>query len=133
MNTPRILIIDDDPEFVEMTKAVLETKEYGVDCAYDADEGFARLEEEVPDVIILDIMMGKGAEGFIFARRMRKDPRFAEIPILMLTSMREQTGFDFPGERIHTKFLPVDEYVEKPIEPLTLLEKVDRLAKKNVG
>lgn len=133
MNTSRILIIDDDPQFVQMTKAILETKQYTVGCAYDAAEGFARLEEQLPDVIILDIMMGKGAEGFIFARKMKKDPRFTKIPILMLTSMREQTGFDFPGERIHPKFLPVDEYVEKPVEPVTLLEKVDRLAKKNAG
>lgn len=134
MNTPRILIIDDDPQFVEMTKAILETEQYTVGCAYDAAEGFARLEEEVPDVIILDIMMGKGAEGFIFARKMRKDPRFTKIPILMLTSMREQTGFDFPGERIHPKFLPVDEYVEKPIEPHVLLEKIEHLlARQDVG
>jgi CheY-like chemotaxis protein len=85
------------------------------------------LTEEIPDAISLDIMMGRGAEGFIFARKMRKDPRFARIPILMLTSMREQTGFDFPGERIHPKFLPVDEYIEKPIEPQSLLEKIEQL------
>lgn len=133
MSTPCILIIDDDPEFVEITKAILETKQYEVSYAYETREGFTKLEEEMPDAIILDIMMGRGAEGFIFARKMRKDPRFAKIPILMLTSMREQTGFDFPGERIHPKFLPVDEYVEKPVEPLVLLEKVDRLTKKNTG
>lgn len=134
MSIPCILIIDDDPDFVEMTKAILETQQYKVNCAYEASEGFAKLEEETPDAIILDIMMGKGAEGFIFARRMRKDPRLAEIPILMLTSMREQTGFDFPGERIHAKFLPVDEYMEKPIEPQVLLEKIEHLlAKQNVG
>ena len=134
MSAPNILIIDDDPNFVEVTQAVLETKQYRVSCAYDANEGFAKLEEEVPDAIILDIIMGRGAEGFIFARKMRKDPRFAKIPILMLTSMREQTGFDFPGERIHPKFLPVDEYMEKPIEPHVLLEKIERqLAKKYAG
>jgi CheY-like chemotaxis protein len=65
---------------------------------------------------------------------MRKDPRYAKIPILMLTAMREKTGFDFPGERIHPKFLPVDEYMEKPIKPEALLEKVEQqLAKKNAG
>jgi len=48
----------------------------------------------------------------------------------MLTSMREQTGFDFPGKTIHPKFLPVDEYMEKPIEPWTLLEKVEQLLAK---
>jgi DNA-binding response OmpR family regulator len=127
MSEPSILIIDDDPNFVRITRMILETKQYKVICAYNADEGFAKLEEGTPDVIILDIMMGKGAEGFIFARKMRKDPRFARIPILMLTSMREQTGFDFPGERIHPKFLPVDEYIEKPIEPQALFEKVEGL------
>jgi CheY-like chemotaxis protein len=79
-------------------------------------------------------MMGKGAEGFIFARKRRKNPRFAKIPILMLTAMREKTGFDFPGESIHPKFLPVDQYVEKPIEPQVLLEKIEHLlAKQNIG
>jgi DNA-binding response OmpR family regulator len=134
MSDPSILIIDDDPDFVRITKMILETRQYKVSCAYNADEGFAKMEEESPDAIILDIMMGRGAEGFIFARKMRKDPHFAGIPILMLTSMREQTGFDFPGERIHPKFLPVDEYSEKPIEPQVLLEKIQQLlAKQNAG
>ncbi|MGD8499931.1 MAG: response regulator [Phycisphaerales bacterium] len=131
MSAPNILIIDDDPDFVEITKVILETKQYNVRFAYNPEEGFARLEEEIPDALILDVMMGKGADGFIFARKIRKDPRFAQMPILMLTSMREQTGFDFPGERIHSKFLPVDDYIEKGIEPEALLEKVEQqLAKK---
>jgi DNA-binding response OmpR family regulator len=130
MSEACILIIDDDPDFVQLTRTILETKQYKVSCAYNADEGFAKLEEENPEAIILDIMMGRGAEGFIFARKIRKKPRFAGIPILMLTSMREQTGFDFPGERIHPKFLPVDEYVEKPIEPHVLLEKIEQLLAK---
>jgi DNA-binding response OmpR family regulator len=131
MSAPNILIIDDDPDFVEITKVILETKQYNVRFAYNPEEGLAKLEEEIPDALILDVMMGKGADGFIFARKIRKDPRFAQMPILMLTSMREQTGFDFPGERIHSKFLPVDDYIEKGIEPQVLLEKVEQqLAKK---
>jgi DNA-binding response OmpR family regulator len=134
MSEASILIIDDDPAFVQITRMILETKQYKVSCAYNADEGFAKLEEQTPDAIILDIMMGRGAEGFIFARKIRKDARFAGMPILMLTSMREQTGFDFPGERIHPKFLPVDEYIEKPIEPQVLLEKIEKLlAKQSAG
>jgi len=134
MSAPDILIIDDEPEFVEIVRTILATKQYKVSCAYSADEGLAKLEKESPDAIILDVMMGKGAEGFIFARKVRKDPRFAKIPILMLTAMREKTGFDFPGERIHPKFLPVDEYIEKPIEPQVLLEKIEQqLAKKSAG
>ncbi|MBC8218318.1 MAG: response regulator [Planctomycetes bacterium] len=126
MSAPSILIIDDDPDFVEVTKVLLETKQYNVRFAYDPEEGLARLEEETPDALILDVMMGKGAEGFIFARKIRKDPRFDKMPILMLTSMREQTGFDFPGQRIHSKFLPVDDYVEKGVEPQVLLEKIEQ-------
>lgn len=127
MDATHVLIIDDDPGFVEATQAILEAKQYQVSYAYDASEGFARLEKEIPDIIILDIMMGRGAEGFIFARKMRKDARFARIPIIMLTSMREQTGFDFPGERIHPTFLPVDEYMEKPFEPEVLFAKIEQL------
>ncbi|UCF14522.1 MAG: response regulator [Phycisphaerales bacterium] len=131
MSTPKILIIDDDPDFVALTKVLLETKQYDVRDAYDPEEGFAKLEEETPDALILDIMMGRGAEGFIMARKIRKDPRFDKMPILMMTAMREQTGFDFPGERIHSKFLPVDEYIEKGGEPQIVLDKVEQqLAKK---
>ena len=131
MAAPSILIIDDDPDFVEVTKVILETKQYNVLSAYSSEEGWAKMAELKPDAIILDVMMGKGAEGFIFARKMRKDPQFNNIPILMLTSMREQTGFDIPGERIHQKFLPVDDSIEKGVEPQVLLDKIaQQLAKK---
>jgi CheY-like chemotaxis protein len=134
MSDPIILIVDDDPDFIEITKAILETKQYQVRSAQDPDEGFARLEEEIPDLLILDIMMGRGAGGFVLARKIRKDSRFDHVPILMLTSMTEQTGFDIPGERISEKFLPVDDYIEKGIKPDAFLEKVEQqLAKKNVG
>jgi DNA-binding response OmpR family regulator len=130
MTVPSILIVDDDPDFVEITKAILQTKQYEVRFAYNPDEGFAKLEEDIPDALILDVMMGKGAGGFVLARKIRKDSRFDNVPILMLTSMREQTGFDFPGERINEKFLPVDDYLEKGVEPHKLLEKVDELLAK---
>ncbi len=134
MSDPIILIVDDDPDFVEITKAILETKQYQVRSAQDPDEGFARLEEEIPDLLILDIMMGRGAGGFVLARKIRKDSRFDHMPILMLTSMTEQTGFSIPGERISDKFLPVDDYIEKGIKPDAFLEKVEQqLAKKNVN
>ena len=133
MSAPIILIVDDDPDFVEITKAILETKQYQVRSAQDPDEGFAKLEEEIPDLLILDVMMGRGAGGFVLARKIRKDSRFDHVPILMLTSMTEQTGFDIPGQRISEKFLPVDDYIEKGLKPHELLEKVEQqLAKKAV-
>ena len=133
MSTPSILLVDDDPDFVEITTAILETKQYQVRSAGDPDEGFAKLEEEIPDLLILDVMMGRGAGGFVLARKIRKDSRFDQVPILMLTSMTEQTGFDIPGQRISEKFLPVDDYVEKGLKPHELLQKVEQqLAKKAV-
>ena len=132
MSAPSILIIDDDPDFVMVTKAILETKQYEVRFAYDSEDGMAKLEEEVPDVLILDVMMGKGAEGFVMARKIRKESRYDQMPILMITSMTEQTGFSFPGGNKHPRFLPVDEYIEKGMEPQVLLEKVEQqLAKKS--
>ncbi|HUT46266.1 MAG TPA: response regulator [Sedimentisphaerales bacterium] len=134
MSAPSILIVDDDPDFLEIAKAILETKQYQVRSAQNPDEGFAKLEEEIPDLLILDIMMGRGAGGFVLARKIRKDSRFDHVPIMMLTSMTEQTGFNFPGERISDKFLPVDDYIEKGIKPHALLEKVELLlARKNVN
>lgn len=134
MDTHTILVIDDDPDFVETTKSVLESKQYRVNVAYNADEGFAKLEEEIPDAIILDIMMGKGTEGFIFSRKIKKDARFDKIPILVLTSISEQTGIDFAVDPIHPKFFPVDKFMEKPVEPQVLLEEIGRLiAEKNTG
>lgn len=133
MSTPSILLVDDDPDFVEITTAILETKQYQVRSAADPDEGFVMLEQEIPDLLILDVMMGRGAGGFVMARKIRKDSRYDQMPILMLTSMTEQTGFDIPGQRISEKFLPVDDYVEKGLKPHELLEKVEQqLAKKTV-
>ena len=130
MSDPSILIVDDDPDFVEITTEILETKQYQVRSAHDPDEGFAKLEEEIPDFLILDIMMGRGAGGFVLARKIRQDSRFDHVPILMLTSMTEQTGFNFPGERISDKFLPVDDYIEKGVDPQVLLEKIEHLLAK---
>jgi len=125
----KILLIDDDKDFVAATRMVLESKSYRIVVAYSSREGLSRLKEERPDLIILDVMMEGKAAGFLLAREIRKSPEFATVPILMLTGMREQTGFFFPGEAKHQIFLPVDEFVEKPLEPKELLGKVGEMLK----
>jgi CheY-like chemotaxis protein len=131
MDTAKILIVDDDRDMVDTTRHCLETKGYTVQVAYDPDEGFARLEEEIPDLAILDVMMGRGAGGFVLALKIRKDARFNNMPVIMLTGMREQTGFSFPSaDPKHPEFLPVDEFLEKPLALPALLEKIkQQLAK----
>ena len=123
----RLLIIDDDPDFVSGIKAILDTAGFEVAVAYDPKEGLKALQTEQYDLLLLDIMMGRGAEGVMIARKLRKDPKLREMPVLIITGMREQIAFLFPGEPIHPRFVEVDELVEKPVEPNLLLEKVNGL------
>lgn len=128
MNHPtRLLIIDDDPDFVEGIRATLESAGYRVDAAYNPKDGFEALRATPYDLLLLDILMGRGAEGVMLARKMRKDPRLSQIPVLIITGIREQIAFLFPGEPVHPHLLPVDELVEKPVEPQFLLERVAAL------
>jgi CheY-like chemotaxis protein len=127
MDTAKILIVDDDRDMVDTTRHCLETKGYTVQVAYDPDEGFASLEKDIPDLAILDVMMGRGAGGFTLARKIRNDARFNNMAIIMLTGMREQTSFSFPSaDPKHPKFLPVDVFLEKPLALPDLLEKIQQ-------
>ena len=119
-----LLIIDDDPDFVEGIQNILENAGYSVDAAYNPKDGFNKLEKAPPDLLLLDVMMGRGAEGIMIARKIGKDPVLREIPILIITGIREQMAFLFPGEPVHPQFVAVDELVEKPVDPQFLLERV---------
>ncbi len=123
----KILMIDDDPDFVDGIKTILENASYEVEVAYNPKDGFQALKSKPYDMLLLDIMMGRGAEGVMLARKIRKDPKLREIPVLIITGIREQIAFLFPGQAVHPHFVPVDELVEKPVEPQLLLEKVSTL------
>jgi len=128
MSTPKkLLIIDDDPDFVDGIKTILESAQYNVEVMYNPKDGLNALQTKQYDLLLLDIMMGRGAEGIMIARKMRKDARLRELPVLIITGIREQMAFLFPGEPLHPRFVEVDELVEKPIEPKLLLDKVSAL------
>jgi two-component system alkaline phosphatase synthesis response regulator PhoP len=130
MNTQKkLIIIDDDPDFVAGIKSILETADYGVDVAYNPKDGFKALQTNRYDLLLLDIMMGRGAEGVALARKIRKDPLLRELPVLIITGLREQIAFLFPGQSVHPHFVENDELLEKPVEPKLLLEKVSSLLK----
>ena len=126
----KILMIDDDNDFTEATKIILESRNYEVISADNTKDGLLLLESENPDLLILDIMMENKAAGIIVSRQIRKNPKFQKLPILMLTGLREQTGFFFPGDLKSDTFLPVNEFLEKPPLPEVLLEKVEKLLRK---
>jgi DNA-binding response OmpR family regulator len=123
----KLLMIDDDPDFVEGIKSILVSAGYNVDVTYNPKDGLKALQENTYDLLLLDIMMGRGAEGIMIARKMRKDVKLREMPVLIITGIREQMAFLFPGEPVHPRFVAVDELVEKPVEPKLLLDKVSTL------
>jgi len=128
-NPKKLLIIDDDPDYVAGIKSILESAAYNVQVAHNPKDGFLMLQSQPFDLLLLDIMMGRGAEGVAVARKIRKDPKLRDIPILIITGIREQIAFLFPGQPVHPHFVELDELVEKPIEPKLLLEKVSNLLK----
>ena len=130
----KILIVDDDPDIVEAMRLVLEARDYRVVTAYDPTTGLRRVREERPDLIILDVMMPEGTEGFHFVWNLRTwpDTTLADTPILMVTSIHDQTRLRlYPDQKDNTydegEFLPVQGFIDKPVTPEDLLNKVDEI------
>ncbi len=124
----KILLVDDDKDFVEATKMVLESKPYEVVVAYNGDEGLAKARKEKPDLIILDIIMPV-KDGFSAAEQLKKDPALKKIPVIMLTSF-SQKGGETSLSVSQGLALDADDYVDKPVAPQELLGRVERLLKK---
>ena len=127
MGQGRILIIDDDPDITEAMTVVLEHKGYTVESAANGSIGMERIKANRPDVIILDVMMRTSQEGFELARQLKGDAEFKEIPILMLTAVKDKTGLDFKSTAGDSAWLPVEGFLDKPVKPDVLLEKVESL------
>ena len=119
---PKILIVDDDPDMVEAGRIVLEREGYTVESASNMVDGLRTLEENHPDLLILDVMMEEADDGLLLAREIRR--RGHNLPVLMLTSVNRVMGLNIDK---HLEIVPVDEFVEKPVDPATLLEKVRAL------
>ncbi len=127
MGQGNILIVDDDPDITDAMTVVLENKGYEVRSAPDSDEGLARLKEARPDLIILDVMMRTSQEGFEFAREIKQNAQFKDIPILMLTAVKQKKGLDFKPAAGDEAWLPVQAFLDKPVKPDMLIEKVQDL------
>lgn len=118
-----VLIVDDDADFVEATRVVLETAGYAVESARNGQEGLARLAKGGVDCLVLDVMMTDDTEGFHTAEEIRANPATAKVPIVMLTGISQKTGFAFSPET-DAEYLPVDAFLEKPVDPDVLLDEI---------
>ena len=123
----KIVIVDDDQDIRDSLQDILQGRDYTVVTAADKTEGMETIKAEKPDLAILDVMMPAGSEGFELSRDMRKDPDLKDIPILMLTGVRQKTGLDFRADAGDPDWLPVDGFIEKPVNPQILVEEVQKL------
>ncbi len=124
----KILVVDDDPDIITAVRMALEGVGHDVVEAYSGEEGFEKLKSENPDVLILDVMMETHTEGFQMALMLHNpDPtseyaRFRDLPILMLTAIHSTTPLRFEPDIDN---LPVELFVDKPIDPEDLIGKID--------
>lgn len=127
---PKILVIEDDPDMVTALRMPLEANGYQVLTASTGKEGLQKVKEAEPDLIILDVMMETTTAGFQVSLELRsRDPEseyaaYRNVPILMLTAIHTTTSLRFGPDEA---YLPVDDFVDKPIDPDILLEKVGTL------
>jgi two-component system alkaline phosphatase synthesis response regulator PhoP len=125
----KILLVDDDADFVASTKMVLESENYQVIVASNGDEGLRKARGEKPDLILLDIIMPI-EDGFTAAEQFKKDPQLADTPVLMLTSFSQKgSGTGIPRGRGLS--LEAEDYIEKPVSPQDLLAVVAKYLKKS--
>jgi len=124
----KILLIDDDDDFVESTKIILESKPYEVIVAHEGDEGLRKAKEENPDLILLDVIMPV-KDGFTAAEQLKKDPQLSKIPILMLTAFAAKgQETSIPVSRGFA--LETEDYLDKPVRPEELLASIAKHLKK---
>ncbi len=123
---PKILLVDNDVDFIDLNKAVLENNGFDVAVAYSGQETMDKVRFEQPDLIVLDLMMEKHDTGFGVAKALKSDPVYGKIPILMLTAVGAETGVDFSQE-LDGYWMKTDAYASKPLLPDALVAKVSEL------
>ena len=127
MENAKILIVDDDPDYVNVLKTILESEQYTVVTASDRTEGMEKIRTEKPDLTILDVMMSTWQDGFEMSRELKKDAEFKNMPVLMLTAVEQRSGIGFKSTAGDPTWLPVDAFLDKPVEPQVLLAEIKKL------
>ena len=124
MTKAKILVVDDDPDFIYYTRTVLEGAEYGVLSAGNSDQGMLVLTREQPDLVILDVIMSSVLDGLSMSQQMASNPALRHVPIIMVSSIANTDyAMLFPtDESIH-----IDAFLTKPVAPAELLRQIAQL------
>jgi CheY-like chemotaxis protein len=123
----KILVVDDDPDFSEITRTILLANGYEVSTATNGDEALKLMREDVPDLVLLDVMMSSVLDGVNVSHTMSEDPSLRRVPIVMLSSIASSPAAGmFPTD----EYLPIDAWLSKPVQPKELLAKVAQYVKR---
>ncbi len=130
MSKPKVLVVDDDIDYVESTGAILEANGYEVVAAYDGKEGFDKARSELPQVILVDLMMNTINEGYDLVRNIRSDNRFDQVPLIMISSAHQVEAFKNANFVPDEVWFPIDMFLDKPVDKETLLKHMSKMLKK---
>jgi CheY-like chemotaxis protein len=121
MNLKKILVVDDDPDFTLAVRMVLEGEGYLVEEATSGAEGLAKMRADLPDLVLMDVMMASPLDGYYTTQEISNDPQLRSVPILMVSSITStQYVASFPTDQ----YLQIVDFVSKPIDPAALVDKV---------
>lgn len=124
----KILVLDDDPDILEVNRIVLQNAGYEVACFIEPAKAFEHMLRTPPDLVITDLMMGALDSGFSFVQRIRERPEFARLPVIIITAVGSQRGFDFmPRSEADLEAMQVQAFLAKPVKPRELQAKVAEL------
>ena len=125
----KVLLVDDDADFVESTSALLEAHNYSVISAYDGKAGFQKAQDETPDLLLLDVMMSTKTEGFDVARQIARHEELKNMPVILLTGIRNDMNLPY-GFEPDEEWLPVYTVMEKPVQPDKLINTIEELLRR---
>jgi two-component system alkaline phosphatase synthesis response regulator PhoP len=129
----KILMIDDDPDMLEQTKILLESRGFEVVTVDNAKEGWEKFQEYLPDACLIDLMMEEHDSGFVLSYQIKKHPHGKNIPVIMLTSATYITNYKFDVSTDEEKeWLKVDAILNKPVNIEELTEKLKTFSKKGI-
>jgi CheY-like chemotaxis protein len=120
----QVLVVDDDPDFIEITSMVLRKEGYEIESAASGDEALKKMRASPPDILLLDVMMSTILDGVNVSFAMAEDPQLKNVPIVMISSIPDSAhAEEFPTD----EYVPISAWITKPVQPQELVKTVKRL------